>query len=184
VKSSRKLSKNAQNASFYVTLTQSGCHTLLSSLVSLNCEKSASKNKTFLITNFKNPRDTSLPEIKTNVKMFPSRHSRYGQDIAQDLEKLFNTENFSDVKIVCGNETFFCHKNILAARSNVFAVMFDKTDSTENQTGVVQVDYLDANTMKSLLSFIYGDKIDNKKDLLSAVSTFSSKNKQFVEERR
>jgi hypothetical protein len=136
-------------------------------------------------TNFKNPRDISLPQIKTNVKMANWNKKRFADKrYAQDIENLFNSEKFSDVKIVCGNETFFCHKNILAARSDVFAAMFNKTDSTENQTGVVQVEYLDANTMKSLLSFIYGNKIDNKENLRMAVNVFSENNKQFVQEKK
>jgi hypothetical protein len=102
--------------------------------------------------------------------------SRY----AQDIEKLFNTEKFIDIIKFCGNETFFCHKNILAARNDVFAAMFDMTDSTGNQKEVVQVNYLDANTMKSLLSFIYGNKINNEKNLKSAVSKISFNNKHFL----
>jgi hypothetical protein len=45
----------------------------------------------------------------------------------QDMEKLFTSGKFCDVKIVCGNETFPCHKYILASRSDVFAAMFDMT---------------------------------------------------------
>jgi hypothetical protein len=51
---------------------------------------------------------------------------------------MYNNEKFSDIKIVCGKETFFCHKNILSSRSDVFAAMFDMTESTENQTGILK----------------------------------------------
>jgi hypothetical protein len=93
-------------------------------------------------------------------------NSRYSQDI----DKLFNSEKFSDVKIVCCNETFFGHKNILAMRNDVFATMFDLTNSNENQNGVIQADYFDAKTIKTMLAFFYGNKIDNEKDLQSALS--------------
>jgi hypothetical protein len=78
---------------------------------------------------------------------------------AQDIEKLFNIEKFSDVKIVCGHETFFCHKNILATRCYVFAAMFD---SMTDPKGVVQADYIDAEIMKIILAYIYGNKIDDE----------------------
>jgi hypothetical protein len=94
----------------------------------------------------------------------------------QDMEKLFSSGKFCDVKIVCGNETFPCHKYILASRSDVFAAMFDMTSSTENQKGFVQVDDFDAKTMKTLLSFIYGNKIDRKDgdiDLLLAADKYN-----------
>jgi hypothetical protein len=74
-------------------------------------------------------------------------------NLYQDAVKLFTSGKFSDVKIVCGNETFPCHKAVLAARSDVFEDMFDMTGSTENQEGVVQVDDFDARTMKSLLAY-------------------------------
>jgi hypothetical protein len=38
---------------------------------------------------------------------------------AQDIKKLYNSKKYSDIKIVCGNEIFLCHKNILATRSDV-----------------------------------------------------------------
>jgi hypothetical protein len=101
--------------------------------------------------------------------------------IAEDIKKLFNTEKFSDVRIICGNETFLCHKNILATMSQVFAAMFDSiTGSTENQNNVVRVDDFDAKTMKNILEFIYGSKFDDKEgniDLQLARNKYSLPNK-------
>jgi speckle-type POZ protein len=73
---------------------------------------------------------------------------------------IWNSEEFSDLKIVCGNDTFFCHKNILVTRSDVFAAMFDS--KTEDEKIVVQVDDFDAKTMKTILAFIYCNDIDQR----------------------
>jgi hypothetical protein len=94
----------------------------------------------------------------------------------QDMVKLFTSGKFSDVKIVCGNKTFLCHKNILASRSDVFAAMFDITSATENQKRVVQVDDFDAKTMKTLLGYIYCNNIareDGDMGLLLAADKYN-----------
>jgi hypothetical protein len=105
-----------------------------------------------------------------------SYHHPFGPEVygdssryAQDIETLFNSEKFSDVKIVCGHDTFFGHKNILASRNDVFAAMFDPTNKIANRTGIVQVDYLDTKTMTTQLAFIYCNKIDNQMDLQSGL---------------
>jgi speckle-type POZ protein len=124
--------------------------------------------------------DQPLLECQTNANMSQKNYAKVWDDnpssYFQDMEKLFTSGKFSDVKIVCGNETFLCHKNILATRSDVFAAMFDMTGSTENQTGVVQVDDFDAKTMKILLAYIYGNNIDRKDgdmDLLLAADKYN-----------
>jgi speckle-type POZ protein len=94
---------------------------------------------------------------------------------ARDIEKLFNSEKFSDVNIVCGTESFLCHKNILAARSDVFATMFEMTDSTENHKEDVQVDGYHAKIMKKLLAFIYGNTIEFDFDQLFPLMSAAEK---------
>jgi speckle-type POZ protein len=75
-----------------------------------------------------------------------------------DLAKLFEDKKLTDVNIVCNDETFNCHKAILAARSEVFSSMFEMSGSTKNKTGEVKVEDIDAKTMKTLLDYIYQNK--------------------------
>jgi hypothetical protein len=82
----------------------------------------------------------------------------------QGMSKLHTTgNNFSDIKIICGGETFKCNKAILAARSDVFSAMFNMPDSSEYSTGVVKIDDIeDAKTMRALLQFIYEGRVAQK----------------------
>jgi speckle-type POZ protein len=106
-----------------------------------------------------------IPEKKTSSTM------------VQDVQKLFCNSDFSDVTVVCGaeEEKFECHKAILAVRSKVFCAMFNTGESSENQTGVVTVDDINAKTMKSLLKYIYQDQVkveDVDADLLLAADKY------------
>jgi hypothetical protein len=76
----------------------------------------------------------------------------------QDISHI-NQNKFSDIKLICGDETFKCHRAILAARSDVFLAMFDMTNSTENQTGFVKIEDIKAATMQKLLKFIYKGQV-------------------------
>jgi hypothetical protein len=125
--------------------------------------------------------DLPLLESQTRTKMLEKTNAKdlvwdNPKAYAQNIEKLFNSEKFSDIKIVCGNETFFCHKIILASQSDVFATMFNMTSSTENQKGVVQIDDFDAKTMKTVLAYIYGNNIgknDGDLDLILAADKYN-----------
>jgi speckle-type POZ protein len=109
---------------------------------------------------------------------FPKAKPKYHLDNSstyfQDMEKLFTSGKFCDVKIVCGKETFLCHKNILATRSEIFAAM---SGSTENQTGVMfLVEDFDAKTMKTVLEYIYVNNIarkDGDMDLLLTADKYN-----------
>lgn len=46
------------------------------------------------------------------------------KEIRDDFERLLDDENFGDVKLVVGKKEFFVYKGMLAARSPVFAAMF------------------------------------------------------------
>jgi hypothetical protein len=91
-------------------------------------------------------------EVVIKVRHDPS-------SLIQDLSKLLNDKKFTDVKIVCDGEAFKCHKAILATRSDVFATMFEMSGSTEDQTGEVKIEDIDAKTMKSLIIYMYQNRV-------------------------
>jgi hypothetical protein len=120
--------------------------------------------------------DTTVKFLQEDYTLNPRVWDHNPRAYFQDMEKLFTSGKFSDVKIICGTETFLCHKYILASRSDVFAAMFNMTGSAESQKGVVQVDDFDAKTMKTLLEYIYGNSIDRKDgdmDLLLAADKYN-----------
>ncbi|KAL9700587.1 hypothetical protein quinque_004028 [Culex quinquefasciatus] len=77
--------------------------------------------------------------------------------LSQDLETLVGDEQFGDVTMVVCGEKQLAHRNILAARSPVFAAMFSHPlkESVEN---CVVVEDVEPTVFKALLRYIYTDK--------------------------
>ncbi|KAJ8688378.1 hypothetical protein QAD02_024173 [Eretmocerus hayati] len=77
------------------------------------------------------------------------------------LTKLYSfaqNGEFTDVILKIGNEEIKAHKNVLAARSNVFDAMF-KSKMQEEQTGVVKVEDFKPDVIKEMLLYIYTDSV-------------------------
>lgn len=92
--------------------------------------------------------------------------------LADDMNGLFENQAFSDVTLVCGKREFKMHKAILAARSCVFAAMFEHR-MLEGQSNRVHVTDLDEEVLQELLRFIYTGQtlcIERMSDLLLAAS--------------
>mmetsp|Transcript_8794 Transcript_8794/g.11557 ORF Transcript_8794/g.11557 Transcript_8794/m.11557 type:complete len:361 (+) Transcript_8794:734-1816(+) len=75
-------------------------------------------------------------------------------NLADDFKALRNDERFSDVIINCNGETFYAHKNVLSARSDVFKAMFS-LNMTEARDNAVEITDTDSCTLKSFLDFMY-----------------------------
>jgi len=70
-----------------------------------------------------------------------------------------NDSAFSDVQIKCGDKVFYCHRVILARRSDYFKSMFEN-HFKEGQTGFIDMESLDAVTLEAILRFLYGGGIE------------------------
>uniref|UniRef100_A0A1I8MB33 BTB domain-containing protein n=1 Tax=Musca domestica TaxID=7370 RepID=A0A1I8MB33_MUSDO len=82
--------------------------------------------------------------------------------IKKDLAKLLTDEKFSDVTLVGrGGMQFRAHKNILSARSEVFAAMFDN-EFLENKANSVSIDDIDGEVLQEMLNYIYTEEIVSK----------------------
>ncbi|GIY40625.1 speckle-type POZ protein [Caerostris extrusa] len=68
--------------------------------------------------------------------------------------------SFADVNLKCGSVTVPAHKNILAARSPVFAAMF-ATEMRENLMNVVDITDLEVSALRNMLTFMYSGRIEN-----------------------
>jgi hypothetical protein len=75
------------------------------------------------------------------------------------MPTLFTEGENSDVNIICEDQTFKCHKSLLASKSDVFKAMFDTNQCTEQITGTVHVDDINAKTMNTLVKYMYQTKI-------------------------
>ena len=58
--------------------------------------------------------------------------------LGDQLNDAFNSGDFSDVTLMCGERNFPCHKIILSARSDVFKAMFSHENTKEGQTNQVR----------------------------------------------
>lgn len=91
--------------------------------------------------------------------------------LSDDLSQLFESQKFSDVILCVNKKEFFAHKAILAARSPVFAAMFQH-DLAEKKQNRVDITDMEPEVLREMLRFIYTgkapalDKLDA--DLLAA----------------
>ncbi|GBN70381.1 TD and POZ domain-containing protein 1 [Araneus ventricosus] len=82
--------------------------------------------------------------------------------LKDDLNSLFREGILCDTKLRTGTETFPTHKAVLSARSPVFKSMFT-TDMAEKASNYVDIDDLDADTVRRMLKFMYLDTLDDLK---------------------
>ncbi|XP_055842806.1 protein roadkill-like [Episyrphus balteatus] len=80
--------------------------------------------------------------------------------LSNDLSLLLNRDKFSDVTLVVGEHEFLAHKNILSARSEVFAAMFEH-DMEEQQSNRVVITDVDHLVLQEMLRFIYTGESPN-----------------------
>lgn len=90
--------------------------------------------------------------------------------LCNDLDLMLLNGNFSDITLTTGGKKFKAHKNILAARSPVFAAMFkDNVDE-------IKLPQMDEETLGELLSFVYTGKLESvpklANNLIAAANKF------------
>ncbi|KAH9388988.1 hypothetical protein TYRP_008337 [Tyrophagus putrescentiae] len=95
--------------------------------------------------------------------------------LSEDLGGLFESQKFSDAILCVGKEEFYVHKAVLAARSPVFAAMFQH-EMEEKKQNRVEITDVDPVVLREMLRFIYTGKSSNldkmEADLLSAADKY------------
>ncbi len=81
--------------------------------------------------------------------------------LSTDFMDLFDSGLFSDVEIKCGDQTFKCHKAVLAIRSDVLARML-LSDFKEGQENVVVIKEIDPEVLRIMLMYIYSGMISTE----------------------
>ena len=114
-------------------------------------------------------------EMKAEIKVNEQKLENFA-------EKLYGEKEFSDVKIVCDDKQFDCHKVVLSSQSEVLKTMFKNKSLIEKQSeGVMKIDEKDVNsdTMEQLLLYLYFQKVkDNNMingDLMIAADKYDVK---------
>ncbi|KAG8183883.1 hypothetical protein JTE90_009939 [Oedothorax gibbosus] len=83
--------------------------------------------------------------------------------LSRDLLQLYRKKTFSDLTLNTDEDTSLsAHKNILAARSGVFEAMFERDQTVEGRSGVVDIDDVDSETMDRLLVYLYSDSLEKE----------------------
>ncbi len=97
-----------------------------------------------------------------------------------DNEDLLNWGKYSDIKLVCEDKEFSCHKALLANCSSVFDRMFANENNMEVRKGLVNIEDMSPDELEAFLRFVYArqwnDKIrQHAKALLAAGDKYDIK---------
>ena len=84
--------------------------------------------------------------------------------LSNDLGRMLETSDFSDVHFTVNGQIFHAHKSVLAMRSPVFAAMF-KYDMVENITGSIIIEDIDSTVFAEFLRFIYTGNVKTLDDI-------------------
>ena len=88
------------------------------------------------------------------IEMSPPRSlkSKSISDLANSLSKFVgNGEKMTDITLLCREERFPAHKLILAARSDVFAAMFQHAETEEARANEVRIEDTNPDTLSRFL---------------------------------
>ena len=89
----------------------------------------------------------------------PVPHIDCSDELVIHLEQLFDGMKFTDVVFNIGTRQFPAHKSIMAARSEVFAAMFQHP-TTENLTNQVIIEDIEPDVFQEMLRFIYTGRLN------------------------
>ena len=131
------------------------------------------------IQTLKSHEDTILPDGTLTVFFESEGVKDKSKDptmcLIDDLEKFSFNDEFSDIEIHCKDIKIKAHKAILGSRSSVFKAMFTNS-CKESQTGCVNIDNMEPEVLKDLITFIYSGKVkkleDNAADLFVAAHMY------------
>uniref|UniRef100_A0A0C9R8J8 Rdx_0 protein n=1 Tax=Fopius arisanus TaxID=64838 RepID=A0A0C9R8J8_9HYME len=106
--------------------------------------------------------DTAVVSAFDNISSDLSKSLKsQKRSLINDFRSLFTDPQFSDFRIIVGNEIFHVHKNILAARSSTFAVMFKHEEMEENRKNEVKIENMDSELVKGMLEYIYTSEVQD-----------------------
>ncbi|KAI1731786.1 BTB/POZ domain-containing protein [Ditylenchus destructor] len=95
--------------------------------------------------------------------------------LSDDMANMFEKTSFSDCVLATGNKEFQVHKAVLAARSPVFAAMFEH-QMAESQNDRVLIEDIEPDVLKEMLRFMYTGAAPNLErmadDLLAAADKY------------
>ncbi|XP_065205327.1 speckle-type POZ protein-like [Planococcus citri] len=95
-------------------------------------------------------------------------------DLSDDFGQLLEHRKLADVILSVNGQEFPAHKNILTARSPVFAAMFAH-NAKENKENRVCIDDMNEKVVGDMLRFIYTGKCENLRELATGLLVAADK---------
>ena len=89
-------------------------------------------------------------------------------------KKLFEAKSTYDLKIICDEKTFECHRNVLCCQSDVFETML-LGNMAEAKSGIVKIDDFKAEVIETLLYFLYHEEVKDTKMINTELKFIYSK---------
>ena len=118
-------------------------------------------------------KDSEIQNLKSEMK-------NLRENLDTFAGKLYAEKDFADVKIVCNEKTFACHKAVLSCQSEVFKTMIRNKSLTEKQAEVMEINENDFNsdTMEQVFFYFYHGSVQDTKmintDLLRAADKYEA----------
>ena len=106
--------------------------------------------------------------------------NNHKEELNKDFQDLFENRKLSDVTFIVRGQQIKAHKIILAARSPVFAAMFEHP-LKGNLTGIVDVPDIEANVFEELLRYIYTGQVPVKQMGKVAAGLLAAADKYLLE---
>ncbi|KAF8770131.1 Speckle-type POZ protein like [Argiope bruennichi] len=116
-----------------------------------------SEEKNFGIISFNNTREMTENENVSNVSQ---NEFHQIQALVHDLKSMYTEAILSDIELRTSTQTFWTHKSILSARSDVFRRMFSN-DMREKYSGHVDIIDLEDDTVHEMLTYIYTNALED-----------------------
>ncbi|XP_065224458.1 speckle-type POZ protein-like [Planococcus citri] len=123
----------------------------LTLLIHIKWISESSNNNVSLPQTTHSPAPTSKPAI--------INHSNF----SENLESMLENPQFADVIFVTNGSNYPAHKAILAARSSVFATMFQQKDAKYGKLRKIRINvtHINEQVLRAMLRYIYTGKCEN-----------------------
>ncbi|GFU84750.1 speckle-type POZ protein-like [Trichonephila clavipes] len=96
---------------------------------------------------------------EVTYRVVEDRQTCISDELRKALKVIHDEGLFSDMKLRASSETFSVHKNILAARSPAFRVMFERA-TKKNSQECVDISDFDNDTARQMILYLYTDTLD------------------------
>ncbi|XP_054718544.1 speckle-type POZ protein-like [Uloborus diversus] len=101
--------------------------------------------------------NSTFPDSKS-TKIVETKQTSNHHDLVADMTKLLDSQKLSDLTITADEKDFNVHRAILAARSPVFAAMFEH-DTIEKMSNRVNISDITSDVLQLILKYIYTNEV-------------------------